>query len=192
LIQYQPIIPMPKIAQKLPFLLLLCCLFACKKGNNNPQSSLIQGKWVLQRQEAVTYINGTEQTDFVTNTSADSTSAIQFNSDGSFVSTNLTKFYSLGSSSPIVGADTVKGNYSFSHNVFNLSKPGLGFWNTYDTIVYESTAYPTTILVSQSAQINQLTATTLTLHVELVLQHTFLGGAPPENRRIEMDYAYSK
>ena len=186
---------MPNITRKSPFLFvplfLIWCLFACKKENNNPQWNLIQGKWVLQRQEAVTYINGIEQTDFITNASADSTSTIQFNNDGSFVSANLTKFYSTGNPYPLVGTDTTKGNYSFSRNTFNLSKPGLAFLNDFN-YNYESTTYPTTLLVSQSTQINQLTSTTLSIHVELIVQHTFLGNEAPENRRTEMDYAYRR
>jgi hypothetical protein len=173
--------------RKLSFLFALCLLIgglsACKTGNGNGApnnaSVLILGKWNLQHQKIVKYVNGTKQTDTSFTANAGSTANLQFNKNGTYHSAS----YYISSAGPpfapggignIAASDSTYGNYSIQGSMLNLSSTVAGF--TTGSFAYGVATtigtLPTLSLLSNNTQINVLTANSLTIHTELIYAAT--------------------
>src|SRR5581483_4033302 len=71
-------------------------LFSCKKdgaASNQSSQRLIVGKWTLQQQQFVQYVDGVKKVDTILNATPNSIASIQFNNDGTF---NSSSAYSSG------------------------------------------------------------------------------------------------
>lgn len=177
---------------------MLCTLFSCQKDNSGGSiiitpSKLIVGKWNLQQQKTLIYVNGVMQTDTSFSASAENVGHLQFNADGTFNSASYTTqpigIGSLnGSTSNMVSRDSTNGIYSIENSALTLNAPVAGFGNSLSTGTV--TTVPVFTLISRASQIMQLTLSNLTLHLEYVYTAT----TPTESKtyKNELDYYYSK
>ncbi|MBS1523467.1 MAG: hypothetical protein JST50_20870 [Bacteroidetes bacterium] len=156
--------------------LVLFCIIACKKDNNQPQS-LIIGKWSLTTIHSVEYLGNVKEADTTAETTTNFNDKLQFNKDGSFIN--------LYSSSGLL--DTIAGNYKISGNT-------LSFSNYHSNYVFLPTPFPLFLparvdsSVSISNQITQINSSKLTIHSESNLYDN----ASNINTRIITDQYYSK
>src|ERR1700754_1952267 len=71
--------------------LVVTCLFACNKENN--PAATITGKWNLQQQNSVQYVDGVKTIDTILLASSNNASNINFSKDGTY--TSLSTFTSI-------------------------------------------------------------------------------------------------
>jgi hypothetical protein len=113
--------------------ILFCWFCSCHKNDgtlsSTAQKAMLIGKWNLQQEHFVQYIDRVKQTDTTLNASSSSISNFQFNKDASFLSAAFSESSTPGSLSGglQVAVDTVRGTYSLSASTFNLSSPVAGF-----------------------------------------------------------------
>jgi hypothetical protein len=159
--------------------LLVCGFSACQKGSGSVPynaSKLIVGKWNLQQQKTVIYVNGVKQVDTSYSTSVFNTANARFNSDGTFSSVGYFHYPGTGSDplaiglNNVAGIDSTYGTYSIVNSSLNISQAMAGFSNMigfYDASTAANTLHPVNV-VSRSSRINQLTSSRFNLHYELV------------------------
>jgi hypothetical protein len=135
---------------------------------------MIVGKWTMQKQIITQYVDGVKQSDSTLTVSNKVMSYVQFDKNGSFTSASQYNSEGIGSTSlsAVIGVDSISGTYSFSGTVFNLSAAALGGLSAPTVIGVSSGSIPVIHLVSQSAQIMQLTSSTFTLHTEYTTTQT--------------------
>src|SRR6202000_572666 len=118
--------------------LLACGLSACQhsSGNNvtpNP-SALIVGKWNLQQQKTVQYINGEVKTDTIFSATVSSVANLQFNSNGTYHSAShyisqAGPPFTLGNGTVVAANDSTFGTYNIANTELKLSSIVAGFIN---------------------------------------------------------------
>lgn len=155
--------------------LFVCCLSACNKDGLDKPQHLITGKWNLQRQNVVQYIDGVKKVDTAYLASANSVSYVNFNSNGAF---NSVSHYFLASGATggldgggvnIAAEDTTSGTYNYDGSVFSISSTVAGFGNAQAVFGYSVDGGASVVkLVSHDASVVQLTASNLTLHIQFV------------------------
>lgn len=119
--------------------LILCGLTACQGGKGNNvipnASTLILGKWNLQQQKTVIYVNGAVKTDTSYSASFTEESHAQFNRDNTFNSVGLWRAYITGGnnlgagSGSVMGVDSTSGTYSITNSSLNINAAIAGFGN---------------------------------------------------------------
>jgi hypothetical protein len=167
--------------------LLVCSLFACtNKNDNTPQKSIL-GKWNLQHEHLVQYVNGQKQVDTIFTTTTNFYNYVQFNKDGTYMSNSVIRGTSY--LQPIILTDTVRGSYSISANTFNLSYVAIAFFAQQPIPL---TMVPIISQVSTQSQLNQLSSSALVFHAEIINTYTYPNTGSSQNNRWEMDYTYSK
>jgi hypothetical protein len=159
------------------------------------QTSLIIGQWTLQQEKYVQYVDAVKTQDVILNASSNNIATVQFNKDGTFASASV---YSsdpttsgLGSLPANVSAATT-GTYGFADNLFHMSPyvTGLasgdaGFYGFITT-----SSIPAYSPVSNTVKINQLTASDLNMHIEVV--YTLTSDNVVQTYKTVGDYYYSK
>jgi hypothetical protein len=192
---------MRRIYHLLVLLSATSCLFSCKNGNEvsiNPSSAkLIVGTWSLQQQHFVQYIGAAKYMDTTYMVSQNSSSQIQFNSDGTFASaseyrSNNNNTSLNGNSGAANLESNSNGTYSFTGTAFSISAPIAGFGSD-GTAVYGTTATnyaPVIAPISHLEQVTLLTSSKLTLHMEYVYSYTVNNVS--QTYKMENDYYYSK
>ena len=173
--------------------LMLFCLFSCNKGSNpgpynhlpNDAASLILGKWNLQKESLVQYVDGVKKIDTTFNTSSNNIAAVEFNKNDTYSSESAYISNSLSS-----GASNMEttGTYSIVGQVFIVNGAIAGFDTSLSFLNFSEV--PVITPVSHSIQINQLTASSLNLHTEYVYTYT-LNNVSKTNKT-ETDYYYTK
>ena len=192
---------------KLYYFFLVCLtlsvLTACKKGSNGNNispnaSSLILGKWNLQKQKSVIYVNGAVKTDTTYFASFTEVSRAQFNRDNTFNSVGLWRAFitggnNLGSGTgEVAGQDSTAGTYSIVNSSLNINAALAGFANMlgfYDAASSSGTVSPVNV-VSRASQINTLTSSKFNLHFELIY-NTIVNNVTT-NYKEEEDYYYTR
>lgn len=173
----------------------ICFFYACgnKIGNKpaNLQQVMIIGKWNLQKQDEKVYIDGALKSDTTMLASNKTLSYAQFDADDKFSSISFYNSGGIGSTTlgNVIAADSLSGTYSFAASEFKLSSAGLGGFGV-GTINFVTGPVPVIHLVSQSAQIVQLTASVLTLHMEYSTTQTL--NTDVKNYKYVLDYYYTK
>jgi hypothetical protein len=193
--------------RKLYFVLLLftvaCVIASCQgKGdgsmNPDPQPGLITGIWSLQQQHFVQYIGGAKKTDTTYLASSFNLGHLQFNDDGTF---NSASYRLSGTTNPplsgslgnVASQDSTYGTYSMLNSALTLNAGIAGFETG---IAFFASTTPTTIatnyaLISQSAQVTQLTSSKLDIHLEYVYTMGSTSGTT-QTYKNEEDYYYTK
>jgi len=160
----------------LPFAYSRVCVvfYACsRKGNAIPgnfNQSMLIGSWTLQKEHFVQNINGALQLDTTETVSAYTAGKVQFNADGSFVSSAYTGQNDLNlASTNFVGVDNAKGHYAFPGTVFTISPSLAGFI----MLAPVATTGPPPVItpVSNTEQITTLTRSNFTLHTDVVVSY---------------------
>jgi hypothetical protein len=192
---------MPKTWLIVLLIFLTGCLISCQKGGNgsphlpNDAQNLIIGKWTLQQEHVLQYIDGTKHTDTVYTAATNNYAMVQFNSNGTFASASL---YSSGnnsgglSSGYVTTSDSTSGVYAITASSFSTSAPVAGFGSggvSFYGVTGTQTA-PVITPVSHLSAINQLQASKLELHTEYV--YTLTANSISQTYKIESDYSYSK
>ena len=179
--------------------LLMCSLFACQKGgtsNSGIQSAPIVGKWNLQQQKIVQYIDGVKQVDTSVMASSTNFGHLKFNNDGTFnsasFSISITGIGGLGSgNSNMTSQDSTYGTYTYvKGSIFDISAPIAGLNYGVSAVFNTTTAVPIFTLVSKSSQINQLTTTNLNIHTEYI--YTGTTTTDSKTYKSEQDFYYVK
>lgn len=167
-----------------PLIFSICVLFSCHKEGNTLQT-LIVGKWTLQQQHAVLYIDNVKVIDTVYNASSYAYADVQFNSNGTFSTSSRYLPTALSQNLGTV-PNTMNGNgtFSISGNVLTM-KPGVAGWFTYPI---GTSSLPTNS--SFTLQENQLTSSKLSLHTTSSFTFTNSGGSHTYNEAD--DYYYTK
>jgi hypothetical protein len=182
--------------------LLLCGFSACQKGGGGNSISpnaakLILGKWNLQQQKSVIYVNGAVQIDTTYLTSFTNISRAQFNKDNTFNSvglwtTGITDGNLGNGNIPSAGMDSTSGTYHIVNSSLNTNVAIAGFSNMkgfYDAATSVGTISPVNV-VSRSSQIMVLTSSKFNLHYELVY-NTIINNVTT-NYKEEEDYYYTR
>lgn len=173
------------------------CIASCGK-NASPgpsQTNLIVGKWTLQQEKYVQFIDAIERQNVTINTSANNVATVQFNKDGIFASASAytsDPSTNLGAG-PTSESATTHGTYSFSNNSFQMSAPyvtGLADGTAGSYGFTGNVAIPTYAAVSNSVVINELTANSLKLHIEVV--YTLTTNNVVQTYKTIGDYSYNK
>jgi hypothetical protein len=147
------------------FFIVLLGFSACgNKDNSTPNyQTMIVGKWNLQREVYVQYINNAKQVD-TTCIAADTVySNVQFNADKTFKSLSIRFSKSLNLSSPDDETNT-SGTYTVSGTSFTLSESIGGIYFHSGGIVI--TGFPVYTNINTTAQLNKLTANSMYIHIE--------------------------
>lgn len=183
--------------------LLLSGLMACQKGGNGNSispnaSSLILGKWNLQQQRSVYYVNGAIQLDTTYSASFSNISYARFNKDNTFNSVGMWRSFitggnNLGSgTASVAGIDSTSGTYSIASSNLNINAALAGF----DTMVgfYDASSSSGTIspvnVISRSSDITVLTSSKFNVHFELIY-NTIVNNVTT-NYKEEEYYYYSR
>jgi hypothetical protein len=173
---------------------LLCGLAACHKGNGTmgttTQKAMLLGKWNLQQQHTVLYVDGVKQSDTTLTASAANISNVQFDANGSFASAAVAVFGQTGNLSGGLqtAVDSVKGTYSISASSFELSAPVAGFISSGAS--FSTGPVPVMTLVSHTDQISKISAASLTLHLEYLINYST--PASTSLHKSVVDYYYNK
>lgn len=159
-------------------LLILSSISACQNGgggvNPVPKAGLIVGKWGLQQEKFMQYTSSVLTADTTYTTSSVAGHA-QFNADGSYNSASHS--ISRDGSSSLAGGtivvarqDSTYGTYTLNGSALNLSSSLAGFSNgiAFFGSSTQPAAFTVNTAVSQSVQINELTSSKLTIHLELI------------------------
>jgi len=154
--------------------LVMTCLFACKKENN--PAATITGKWNLQQQNSVQYVDGVKTIDTILFASSNNASNINFSKDGTY--TSLSVFTSIDNNlgGTAASSNQQSGTYNYSGSSFSLSSGVAGFNNFIGffatTMTAESTT-PAITPISYVTKVVQLTSSKLTLHTETNFTGTY-------------------
>ncbi|WP_426671258.1 hypothetical protein ACPPVU_08485 [Mucilaginibacter sp. McL0603] len=187
---------------KLSYLFMICMLVsvltACQKGDSNSISSdaaLIVGKWNLQQQKTVQYVNDVRRSDTTIITTADINSNVQFEKNGKFINVSFRGYNDVGSGSSGAGErDSTFGTYSVANSSLILSPSYLVLLGFYDGLIplffAGDNPLPTVVMISDSSQINTLTSSKLTLHTEYIYSETI--NNITTIYKDELDYYYTK
>lgn len=104
----------------------VACFFSCGAQKSDPQSPIV-GKWSLQQEHVVVYLDNVNTIDTVLIANGPTQASVQFNGNGNYTSSS---FYSAGtnlySKIPPSSAN-VTGTYTYSASAFTV-KPGLAGW----------------------------------------------------------------
>ena len=195
---------MNKLSYIFILLLVVCGLAACHPGSGNnitpTPSALIVGKWNLQQQKTVQYVNGVMKVDTTYLASSNSIANLQFNKDGSYHSAS--HFVSeIGSpiANPLNGGitytaaqDSTAGTYSIKNTSLNFSALVAGFASGATPSFYGTTVstLPTYTLISNTSQINELSTSKLNMHTEVVYSATL--NSVVITYKNEIDFYYTK
>lgn len=191
---------MNKLCYILIICLLACGLYACHADSENKvspnASALIVGKWNLQQEKFVQYVNGTVNTDITRLTSTNSVANLQFNKDGSYHSASHLVVQG-GPADPLNGGvnrtaseDSTYGTYKIVNTSLNLSALVAGFIIDPSAYFGTTTALPVFSLISNTSQINDLTASKLTMHIEVVYAEAV--NNVTTTYKNEVDFYYTK
>ena len=176
--------------------LLFIGFFSCKKDNGKPYipvsaANLIVGKWVLQSEHSVEYIDDVKKMDTIMSASQNSYADLQFNSNGTFTVSGMYTIPGSGSlsSGASVGSYTGTGTYSFAGSNFSMEGTLLGFESggAFGAI---STAVPVITPVSHSAQVTEVTTTSLVMHTEVIYTYTLNNTS--QTYKLENDLSYTR
>jgi hypothetical protein len=185
------------------FSLIVCAsvfLFSCGKegkstGLSQSSQQLIVGRWSLQQQKVVQYIDGVVQTDTTYNTAPNNIARVQFNKDGTFSSISLYSSPEMNgglSAGGVTTADSTSGVFNFAGTKFNVSAPLAGLGS--GSFAFAGTTSYSTVSVfssvSNSIQINELTVSRLKLHTENI--YTLTNNNVTQTYKNEADYYYAK
>jgi hypothetical protein len=179
---------------------LICCLSACQKNNNLTtripiQASFMVGKWNLQQQNTVTYVNDAKQTDTTYLATAYRAGHLQFNKDGTFNSTSYLSANPNGGTGSlldqVMSRDSTSGAYTVVNSSILLNVPIAGFSKVTAFYDQSSTASLTTAvnLISKSIKVTLLTSSKLNIHMEVIYDD---GAAAPKINKDEQDYYYTR
>lgn len=181
--------------------LLLCGLAACNSnkaiGITPSSSSLILGKWNLEQQKTLQYVNGVVQIDTTFTASVSVNARAQFNADGTY---NSASHYvaqtgpplTFGNGSIAAANDSTFGTYNIADTQLKLSSIVTGFISAtlaYGTTTFQSTL-PTFALVSNISQINSLSSSKLNIHSEVIYSSSL--NNTTTTYKNEFDYYYTK
>lgn len=179
--------------------LLVYYLSACQggKSTNPAPSPSVVGKWNLQQQKTVQYVNGEVETDTIFYATVSSVANLQFNSNGTYHSAShyisqAGPPFTLGNGTVVAANDSTFGTYNVANTELKLSSIVAGFINA--GFAYGTTTTPVTLpvfaLVSNTSQINKLTSTNLEIHSEVIYTSTL--NSVTTTYKNEFDYSYTK
>jgi len=156
---------MNRITYFLLFFVILLGFSACNnKDNATPNNqTMIVGKWNMQKEVYVEYVNNVKQIDTTCIASDTVYSNVQFNADKTFKSLSIRFSKILNVSSPGDEANT-SGTYTVSGTSFTLSESigGIYFHSGGQAI----TGIPVYTNIKTTAQLNNLTANSMYIHTE--------------------------
>jgi hypothetical protein len=189
---------------KLYYILIICFLIgglsACQHGSGNSvapdPSALIVGKWNLQQEKFVQYVNGVTKADITELASSNSMANLEFSKDGSYHSASHL-IVQGGPADPLSGGinytaaeDSTYGTYTVANTSLNLSALITGF------IIYSPASFGTTTtipvfaLISNTSQIDELSVSKLNMHTEVVYTETV--NSVTTTYKNEIDSYYTK
>ena len=172
-------------------LITILSFSACHKNNTTPNlQATIIGKWTLQKQNYVQYINNVKQVDTVC-VAADTLAAnVQFNADKSFKSVGV--FFSTNPRNTFDEEAQVSGTYTASYSALTVSNTMAGL--IFFTAVYGTTAnnLPATTVTNpvHTSKLNSITSNTLSIHTED--SYTATINSVSTNYKVVNDFYYTK
>ena len=164
---------------------------ACHKNSTVPNmQTKIVGKWILQKQTYVQYVNDVKQVDTICLASDTTAANIQFNTDKSFKSVSV--YLSKNLNNPANAEAEVSGTYTASNSALTVSNTMAGI--VFFPAVYGvSTNYNlNTVITNQlhTSKLNAITSTTLSIHTED--SYTATGNSISTNYKMVNDFYYTK
>src|ERR1700733_9215017 len=106
-------------------IIIMMAFSACHKNATGPNTqTMIVGKWILQKQNYVQYVNDVKQVDSVCLASDTIAANVQFNADKSFTSIGI--YLSKNQNDPSNAETEVTGTYTASNSAVTVSNTMAG------------------------------------------------------------------
>ncbi len=182
---------MKRIACLLLALVTMFTFSACHKNAPSPGAqTMIVGKWNLQKQSYVQYINNVKQVDTVCLASDTTAANVQFNADKSYKSVGT--YLSKDLNNPANAEAEVTGTYTASNSALTVSNTmaGLLFFQAFYSA---STNYNINTAITNlvhTSKLNAITSTTLSIHTED--SYTATANSVSTNYKTVNDFYYTK
>lgn len=172
-------------------LIILLSFSACHKNSSSPSlQSQIVGKWTLQKQNYVQYVNDVKQVDTVCLASDTTAANVQFNSDKSFKSVGV--YVSKNMNNPANAEAEVTGTYTTSNSALTVSNTMAGLL-LFDAVYGVSTDYTINTTFSNRVHTSKLTAiTSNTLSIHTEDSYTATANSVSTNYKMVNDFYYTK
>ncbi len=176
----------------LSFVLIIMMAFsACHKNATTPNTQpTIVGKWILQKQSYVQYVNDVKQVDSVCLASDTTAANVQFNADKSFKSIGI--YLSKIPNNPANTETNVTGTYTASNSALTVSNTlaGIIFFPAIYTL---ATHYNLNTVITNelhTSKLNAITSNSLSIHTED--SYTATGNSVSTNYKMVNDFYYTK
>jgi len=182
---------MKRIAYLSFALIIIFCFSACHKNSTAPNmQTMIVGKWILQKQSYVQYVNDVKQVDTVCLASDTLTADVQFNADKSFKSEGVS--FSKSPLSPSNMEVQVSGTYIASNSTLTVSKTMAGILFFPDVYSLTTNYNINTVITNQlhTSKLNAITSNTLSIHTED--SYTATSNSVSINYKTVNDFYYTK
>lgn len=164
---------------------------ACHKNSTAPDMQIsIVGKWNLQKQTYVQYVNDIKQADTVCLSSDTLIAYVQFNADKSFKSEGVS-FSKNSSNTPDMEAQ-VTGTYTASNSALAVSNTMAGII-FFPAIYALSTNYNVNTAITNqlhTSKLNYITSNSLSIHTED--SYTATASSISTNYKVVNDFYYTK
>lgn len=180
----------------LGFLSVLVITACSKGGTNKPsnQAQLLIGKWNLQQQKLVLYVDNIKQKDTVYLASVNQAGVIRFNNDGTYNSAcyfNGLPNNGTGSLNTYSAQDSTYGTYKINTSNLDFDNGIAGFDGfTFYTSTTPGGIPPTITGIVRSSQVTMLTSSKLNIHTELSYSISIATGSKPY--KYEDDFYYTR
>ena len=184
------------------FAAVLAFIYSCGKDGkastfSQSSAQLIAGKWSLQQEKVVQYVDGVVRIDTTYNTASNNVATVQFNKNGTFSSMSLyssnESYANLNPSNAVTTADSTSGVFNFAGTKFSVSAPLAGLGS--GSIAFSGTTISATSpmvfsSVSNSTEITKLTSNRLSLHTENI--YSLTSNNITQTYKNECDYYYTR
>jgi hypothetical protein len=182
---------MKRIAYLSLALIIMITFGACHKSSTAPSVQLtIAGKWNLQKQTYVQYVNDVKQVDTVCLASDTTAANVQFNADKSFKSIGI--YLSKNPNNPSNAETEVTGTYTASNSAVTVSNTMAGFL-FFPAVYNPATNYNVNTAITNqrhTSKLNAITSTTLSIHTED--SYTATASSVSTNYKMVNDFYYTK
>ena len=164
---------------------------ACHKNSTVPSTQItIAGKWILQKQTYVQYVNDVKQVDTVCLASDTTAANVQFNADKSFKSIGI--YLSKNPNNPANAETEVSGTYTASNSALTVSNTmaGLLFFPAIYTLATNYNINTAITNQLHTSKLNAKTSSTLSIHTED--SYTATANSVSTTYKMVNDFYYTK
>jgi hypothetical protein len=182
---------MKRLAHLSLALITMIAFGACHKNSTTPTvQAKIVGKWTLQKQSYVQYLNDVKQVDTVCLASDTTAANVQFNTDKTYKSAGV--YVSKNLNNPANAETAVTGTYTATNSAVTVSNTMAGLL-FFPAVYGLSTSYNVNTAITNqlhTSKLNYITSNTLSIHTED--SYTATANSVSTNYKAVNDFYYTK